>query len=67
MVKSGLGTIGMPISSCEDFAEEEASQPARSQHPGSVAYYIHGALGKYPNGNVEDVKVLEKAQAVVCC
>lgn len=67
VVESALGVVGMPISRCEDFAEEEASQPARSEHPGSIAYYTHGALAKLPNGNVKDKKVLEKAQAVVFC
>lgn len=66
-VRMMSGTSGRSISLCDDqeFAEEEASQPIRSQHPGSVAYYIHGALAKHPNGNLGDVKVLEKAQAVV--
>lgn len=67
LVESDLGVVGMPISSCEDFAEEEASQPARSVNPGSIAFYVHGVLVKLPNGNVKDKKVLEKAQAVVYC
>lgn len=67
VVESALGVVGMPISECEDFAEEEASQPARSEHPGSIAYYTHGVLTKLPNGNAQDKKVLEKAQAVVYC
>ncbi|KAJ4387859.1 hypothetical protein N0V93_008462 [Gnomoniopsis smithogilvyi] len=57
--------VGQPISEHEDVVEEEASQPARSQHPETVAYLITGALMKRPYGNLEDIKVLEKAQAVV--
>lgn len=65
LVESAYSVMGKPISECDKFAEEEASQPARSQHPESVAYYIHGALTKLPNGNINDKKILEKAQVVV--
>lgn len=67
LVESHLGIVGVPISACEDFAEEEASQPAHSECPGSIAFYTHGVLAKLPHGNTKDKKVLEKAQAVVYC
>lgn len=67
LVESDSGVKGKPISRCEDFAEEEAPEPARSHHPGTIAFYTHGVLAKLPNGNVGDKKILEKAQAVVYC
>lgn len=59
------GIVGKPISEWEEYVEEEASQPPRSQHPETVAYLTHGILAKSPNGNSKDRKVLERGQAVV--
>ncbi|KAJ4422618.1 hypothetical protein N0V82_002737 [Gnomoniopsis sp. IMI 355080] len=59
-------TIGQSISQYDDLVEEEASQPALAQHPAeTVATIIAGVLAKRPNGNLNGLLVLEKAQAVV--
>lgn len=64
-VDSVSGALEQPISKYEALVEEEASQPASSHDPETVAYLITGALIKFPNGDIEDRRVLEKAQAVV--
>lgn len=59
--------IGKPASEFEELAEEEALHPvvSKSEQLDTIAYFITGALVKFPYGNPKDMKVLEKAQAVV--
>lgn len=59
--------VGDPITAWDSTAEDEFNQPAilKGEKPDTIAYFITGALAKVPYDNPEDVKVLEKAQAVV--
>lgn len=67
LVKVPHESVGKPISDCENIAEEESSHPGRYYNgkPGTIAYFITGALIKKPYDNPADVKVLEMAQAAV--
>ncbi|CAN8104681.1 unnamed protein product [Discula destructiva] len=59
--------VGKPVADYMKLAEDEDVQPAisKAQKPDIIAYFITGALVKLPYDNPGDVKVLEKAQAVV--
>lgn len=59
--------LDRPIAEYCHLSEDEAYYPSVSEveQPDTIAYFISGALVKLPYGNAEDVKVLEKAQAVV--
>lgn len=59
--------LDRPIAEYCHFSEDEAYYPSVSEveQPDTIAYFICGVLVKLPYGNVEDVKVLEKAKAVI--
>lgn len=59
--------VGEPIAAWDAAAEDEFNQPGTSkgEKPDTIAYFITGVLAKVPYDNPKDVKVLEKAQAVV--
>lgn len=61
------GSVDKPYADYEGRAEEEAYHPAssESQKTDTIAYIMTGALVKRPYDNVTDIKVLEKAQAIV--
>lgn len=58
---------GTFISDHENSIDEEAHEVPGSKEnvPQSIAYIIAGALVKCPKENLQEIKVLEKAQAVV--
>lgn len=58
--------MNKPASEWGELVEEEDSHPAaNTEQPDTIAYFMTGALVKLPYGNAENIKVLEKAQAVV--
>lgn len=62
-----LGSLlGNPVIECEKYAEDHASHPVflEEDKPGTIAYFMIGALVKWSKGKGQSFVVLEKAQAV---